>query len=546
MNNLTICSLISKSVEKFGGNIALSFAGKKGLTYSELSDEILYTSDLLKSFGIQKNDKVALIGENMPNWGIAYLSVLFAGATTVPVLPEFHVSEIMSILSHSESKLLFVSLKQHNRMREELARCDLPVIIIDEISTAGTKAHQQAGASLETLKEKATLVREDDLASLIYTSGTTGSSKGVMLTHHNLAWMVQQSLTIQDVRQTDRFLSILPMSHAYENSLGFLLALQNGAGIYYLDKQPTPTVLVNALKIVRPTFILSVPLIIEKLYRKQVLPKLTGNVITRALFRYPPARKLLNRMAGIKLMKTFGGELRFFGIGGSKLDPVIEQYLREARFPYAIGYGLTETSPLLAGSSPAVTRWQSTGKALQGTRLRINDPNPKTGEGEIQAKGPNVMKGYYKNPEATKNAFTDDGWFRTGDLAIIDEEGFVYIRGRIKNVILGTNGENIYPEEIEAIFNSIEGIEESLVVQKQGKLVAMVNLNILELEEKMITLNERLIRVTNETIDEALLEIQSFVNQRVNRFSRVNAVVLHPLPFEKTPTNKIKRYLYGE
>ena len=251
-------------------------------------------------------------------------------------------------------------------------------------------------------------------------------------------------------------------------------------------------------------------------------------------------------MAGIKLMKTFGGELRFFGIGGSKLDPVIEQYLREARFPYAIGYGLTETSPLLAGSSPAMTRWQSTGKALQGTRLRINDPNPKTGEGEIQAKGPNVMQGYYKNPEATKNAFTDDGWFRTGDLAIIDEEGFVYIRGRIKNVILGTNGENIYPEEIEAIFNSIEGIEESLVVQKQGKLVAMVNLNILELEEKMITLNERLIRVTNETIDEALLEIQSFVNQRVNRFSRVNAVVLHPLPFEKTPTNKIKRYLYGE
>ncbi len=546
MNNLTICSLISKSVENFGGNTALSFAGKKGLTYSELSDEILYTSDLLKSYGIQKNDKVALIGENMPNWGIAYLSVLFAGATTVPVLPEFHVSEIMSILSHSESKLLFVSLKQYNRMKEELAQCDLPVIIIDEITAAGTKAHQQAGASLETLKVKATLVLEDDLASLIYTSGTTGSSKGVMLTHHNLAWMVQQSLTIQDVRQNDRFLSILPMSHAYENSLGFLLALHSGAGIYYLDKQPTPTVLVNALKIVKPTFILSVPLIIEKLYRKQVLPKLTGNVITRTLFRYPPSRKLLNRMAGIKLMKTFGGELRFFGIGGSKLDPVIEQHLREARFPYAIGYGLTETSPLLAGSSPALTRWQSTGKALQGTRLRINNPNPKTGEGEIQAKGPNVMKGYYKNPEATKNAFTDDGWFRTGDLAVIDKEGFVYIRGRIKNVILGTNGENIYPEEIEAIFNSIEGIEESLVVQKQGKLVAMVNLNILELEEKMITLNERLIRVTNETIDEALLEIQSFVNQRVNRFSRVNAVVLHPMPFEKTPTNKIKRYLYGE
>jgi len=366
-----------------------------------------------------------------------------------------------------------------------------------------------------------------------------------MLTHKNLAWMTKKCLTVQDVNEKARFLSILPMSHTYENTLGFLLPLYSGASVFYLRKHPTPAVLIEAMGLVKPTTILTVPLIIEKIYRRQILPKFKAHFITRLMFRFRPTRILLNRMAGKQLMKKFGGHIRFFGIGGAKLDPTIEKYLREARFPYAIGYGLTETSPMLAGSPPSETRYQSTGKAVEGVTLRLHDRNPVTGEGEIQAKGPNVMKGYYRNEELTSQVFTHDGWFKTGDLGYLDKDGTLYIRGRIKNIIVGTNGENIYPEEIEAILNGIEYVEESLVVQEQGKIVALISINLKDFEEKIVRLNEKAIKVANDSIDELLEETLKFVNQRVNRFSRIHMVRDQPVPFEKTPTNKIKRYLYG-
>jgi long-chain acyl-CoA synthetase len=335
------------------------------------------------------------------------------------------------------------------------------------------------------------------------------------------------------------------MSHTYENTLGFLLPLYTGASVYYLRKYPTPSVMVEAMGIVKPTTILTVPLIIEKIYRKQVLPKFNSNPVTRTMFRFKPTRILLNRLAGKKLKKTFGGQVRFFGVGGAKLDATIEKYLREAQFPYAIGYGLTETSPMLAGGAPFKTPYQSTGKPVEGVQIRLYNQNPVTGIGEIQAKGPNVMSGYYKNPELTSEVFTEDGWFKTGDLGSMNSKGTLYIRGRIKNIIIGTNGENIYPEEIEAILNGIEYVEESLVVEEQGKIVALININLKDFEEKIVKLNEKAIRVASDSIDELLAEAQEFVNQRVNRFSKIHMVRLQPEPFEKTPTNKIKRYLYG-
>ncbi len=541
----TICSLVQHSIGKYPDNTALTYAGREGITYLQMGSAVMETSRLITRTGIRKEDKVAVLGENMPAWGVAYLAVLFTGGITVPILPDFHPSEIMSVIAHSESKLLIISRKQFNRLEKEHTLSSIPVLIMDDLPVKASKELPPA-ALMEALAEKAKDISGEDLASVIYTSGTTGTSKGVMLSHRNLSWMAVQTLTIQDVNENDRFLSLLPLSHTYENSLGFLLALHTGASIHYLDKAPTPAVLTRALSMVRPTIILSVPLIIEKMYRKQVLPRLTGSVLMRGLFRFGPTRRVLNRMAGRKLMETFGGNLRFFGIGGSRLDPIIEQYLREARFPYAIGYGLTETSPLLAGCSPSNTRWKSTGPALKGVSLKIEHPDPLTGEGEILAKGPNIMKGYYRNREATRKAFTSDGWFRTGDLGAFDKHHYLYLRGRIKNVILGNNGENIYPEEIEAVINGIEGIEESLVIRKHGKLVAMVTLNLNELEENIVRLNEKLIRVTHDTVDETLQEILSFVNQKVNRFSRIQAVMLHPVPFEKTPTHKIKRYLYGD
>jgi len=545
MRKYTIPSFIRDSVENFSGNTALAFVDEKGITYSELGVHIEKTVALLDILGITRGDKVALIGENMPNWGIAFLSVISMGAVAVPILPDFHENEVQNIIEHSGSKLLFASNKQISRLKNILSR-KIQVIVTDNLSLLDSAAAENSKIpvriSLQKMDEESS---ESDLATIIYTSGTTGSSKGVMLTNKNLAWMAEQCLTIQHVAAGHRFLSILPMSHTYENSIGFLLPLYSGATVYYLKKPMSPSVLLEALTIVRPTHFLTVPLIIEKIYRKQVLPKFNKNLITRNLFRFAPTRKLLNRLAGKKLMKTFGSELIFFGIGGSKLDGRIEKYLTEAKFPFAIGYGLTETSPLLAGSSPFNTAWQSTGKVLQGVELKIDNPDPVTGEGEIIARGPNLMLGYYKNQEATSEVITPDGWFKTGDLGYIDQKGNIYIRGRIKNLIIGTNGENIYPEEIESIINSIEYIEESLVVKQKDKLIAYVNINLLELENKLIKLNEKVVKVCHDSADELLEEIQTFVNQRVNRYSRIQMVILHTMPFEKTPTNKIKRYLYG-
>ena len=545
MRKFTIASFIRDSTEKYQDTVALTFIDEKGITYSELGEKIEEFVSLLDILGIKKGDKVAIIGENMPNWGIAYLSVIVMGAIAVPVLPDFHESEVQNILEHSESKLLIASTKQIARLKN-IVSGTVQVIVTDKLSLLDSISAETSfppvNLSLQKMDEAS---NENDLATIIYTSGTTGSSKGVMLTNKNLAWMVKQLLTLQYVGHGNRFLSILPMSHTYENSIGFLLPLYTGATVFYLKKQMSPSVLIEGLAKVKPTHLLTVPLIIERIYRKQVLPKFNKSRITRNLFKFGPTRVLLNRLAGKKLMKTFGGKLIFFGIGGAKLDGKIEKHLIEARFPYAIGYGLTETSPLIAGSSPFNTAWQSTGKVLQGVELKIDNPNPETSEGEIVVRGPNLMMGYYKNPEATAQVITPEGWFRTGDLGYLDSNGNLFIRGRIKSMILGTNGENIFPEEIESIINSIQYIEESLVVKQKDKLVAYVNINLQEMENKFIELNNKAIKICNESVDELLAEIQTFVNQRVNKYSRIQVIVLHTTPFEKTPTNKIKRYLYG-
>ena len=546
MNDLTIGSMIRNSIEKYSENIALSFVGEEGITYSSLGKKINNISGILDLAEIHHGDKVAILGENRPNWGIAYLSIVNIGAVAVPILPDFHSDEVEFILKHSESKLIFVSDKQVNRLKELFAKITIPIVIIDNLHFQGQfLSENETDAHGKFFPGNIDDVKETDLASIIYTSGTTGSSKGVMLLHKNLVWMVKQCRTIHVVNRYDRFLSILPLSHTYENTLGFLLPLYAGASVYYLRKHPSPAVLVEAMGIVKPTTMFTVPLIIEKIFKRQVIPKFRKKAITRMLFSYRPTRILLNRLVGIKLKKTFGGQIRFFGIGGSKLDPMIEQYLREARFPYSVGYGLTETSPLLAGSPPFKTPYQSTGKPVEGVQIRLHDASQQSGEGEIQVKGPNVMAGYYKNPELTSQVFTDDGWFKTGDIGVFDSKGTLYIRSRIKNVLLGTNGENIYPEEIEAILNGIEFVEDSLVLQEQGKIIALININLKDFEEKVVELNERALRVANDTVDDLLYEIQKFVNQRVNRFSRVHAIRLQAVPFEKTPTNKIKRYLYG-
>ncbi len=547
---LTIPALINESVEKYGERTSLVFAGGENYTYKELGDDIALVAELLIKIGVKKGDKVAILSTNMPNWGVAFFAVLSLGAVTVPVLPDFHPNEVSNIIEHSEAEVIFISQELYPKSKKFLQEYCRHIILIDDFtyiqqgSASGRKEVFQPSKQSVYKGLDNYAVEETDLASIIYTSGTTGNSKGVMLTHKNLAWTTQQCNELQEIKPHDRFLSILPLSHTLENTVGFLLPMKYGASIHYLRKPPTASVLMPALQQVKPTIMLAVPLIIEKIFRSKILPKFQGNKVIRMLYKVPAIRKKLHRIAGKKLFATFGGELQFFGIGGAKLDSTVERFLLESGFPYAIGYGLTETSPLLAGTTVNNPRIGSTGLAMPGVELRIADPDPATGDGEVQAKGQNVMRGYYKSPENTKEVFTSDGWFRTGDKGRIDKDGFLYIKGRIKTMIVGASGENIFPEEIESVINRMRFVLESLVVQKKGKLVAMIHLNLEEIEKHFRQFQSDTKHYVNEKVEEILKEIHLKVNEELNKFSRLQKVTLQPKPFKKTPTKKIKRFLY--
>jgi long-chain acyl-CoA synthetase len=500
--------------------------------------------------GIVKGDKVAILGPNSPNWVISYFTILSLGVVAVPILPDFHGAEIDHILKHAEVKMIIVSRKQLSRLSKETIREIRHIMIIEDFSTLENREKHSQGSSYSPFVPQGSLdpftveVGPDDLASLIYTSGTTGFSKGVMLSHRNLVANIRQCYGVEPLVSSDVFLSILPLSHTYENTVGMLLPLSFGASIHYLDKLPTASVLLPALKSVRPTYMVSVPLVIEKIYKTQIRGKVDGSPVLRVLYGLPAFRKFFHRLAAKKLHATFGGRLKFFGIGGAKLDAGTDRFLKEGGFPYSIGYGLTETSPLLSGTRPAMVRYQSAGKPVIGVELKINEPDPETGIGEIWAKGANVMQGYYHEPEITSQVLMPGGWFRTGDLGIFDEDGYLFIKGRLKNVILGASGENIYPEEIESVINRFQYVLESVVVEQKGKLVALVHLNYEELEKQFAHFKDEARQQMEKKIEEMKAELQQFVNSKVNRYSRLQTVIIRDTPFEKTATKKIKRFLY--
>jgi len=539
---LTIPFLAAESFRKHGENKAMGFVGEEVITYRQLQERTESVIRLLEDLSVKPGDNVALLSSSMPNWGVTYLAITGMGAVAVPILPDFTAGEIANILVHSGSKVIFVSDSLWPKVEGFRSETLETVIMNDnyEVISGGNGAVFDRG--LRPLSEYD--VREDDLAVIIYTSGTTGKSKGVMLTHRNICFTAQQVLGIQRVVESDVFLSILPLSHTYEQTLGLILPLFNGASIYYLRKAPTPSVLLPALEKVRPTTMLTVPLIMEKIYFSKVAAMFNSNKFMSVLYGMPPFRRLFNSIAGKKIYAAFGGRLRFFGIGGAKLNPTVEQFLLDAGFPYAIGYGLTETAPLLAGTKVGSAKLGSTGPAMDGVTLLINDPDPVTGEGEVWAKGDNVMKGYFREPAMTAEVITPDGWFRTGDLGVFDRQNNLSIKGRLKNMILGSSGENIYPEEIESVINDFGHVIESLVVQQKGKLVAMVHLNIEELQAKYRQMKRDLTEQAGQIIDEYLEELRRYVNSRVNRYSQLQLVVYQPEPFQKTATLKIKRFLY--
>lgn len=535
---LTLKSLIDYSVLHFADCPSVSFVEGTPITYKQLGQKIEEVAALLSSFGLQKGDKVALFSQNMPNWVIAYFSVVSKGMIIVPVLPDFTRQEVENVLMHSEAKVLFVS----ERLQSRVDGLELPDLI-GKISVEEFKVLMGGDLSeSDVSKVDEIQVEEDDTAAIIYTSGTTGRSKGVVLSHKSIAFTAMQSYTFCAISHEDIFLSFLPLSHTYENTIGMLYPVMYGASIYYLEKPPTASSLIPALKKIRPTMMLSVPLIMEKLYKSQIQAKFTKTRFTRVIYKALLFRKLIHRIAGKKLYETFGGRLRFFGIGGAKLDSRVERFLKEAKFPYAIGYGLTETAPLLAGAGTHQTKLQSTGFAVQGVELKIYEPNKK-GVGEIWAKGPNVMKGYYKNPEATSEVLTADGWFRTGDLGKFDSNNRLYIKGRMKNTIVGASGENIYPEDIETIINSNQFVVESLVIEEDGFLVAKIILDLEQIEKNIAHLKTA-IDEKKEQYQEWKAHFTKELNSKLNRTSQINRVDIMDEPFEKTASQKIKRFLY--
>lgn len=541
---LTFPAIFADTVRKFGDHNAYAYVGEKPRTYNESEREIKALTAFLEKLGVQPGDKVALLSNNMPNWSSVYFSITFMGAVVVPILPDFSANEVSNVLVHSGARILFISSSQVSKI-EEFQSAELEKIIMTDDYSVISPAEFPFAFDPSAEPARHYDVGEDDLASIIYTSGTTGRSKGVMLTHGNICFNAMKGRVIQPVDETDRFLSVLPLSHTYENTLGLILPLLGGSCVYYLRKPPTPSVLIPAMEEVKPTVMLTVPLIMEKIYFNKILPTFNEKKLLKLLYGVPFIRKKLHAIAGKKLYQTFGGHLKFFGIGGAKLNKSVERFLLEAKFPYAIGYGLTETAPLLAGANPSKSVFDSTGPAIEDIELMINNPDPKTGEGEIWARGASIMKGYYKEPELTREVLTPDGWFKTGDLGLFDSRGNLYIKGRLKNMILGSSGENIYPEEIESVINNFRFVVESLVIQQKGKLVAYVHLNMEELEKKYQNLKDDMTRQFEQKKEELLLELKEYVNTRVSKFSQINKVVFQPLPFQKTATLKIKRYLYA-
>jgi long-chain acyl-CoA synthetase len=525
----TMQALFDYSVEHSADRPCISFVGEQPITYRVFGEKVRQIQQTLYSAGLTKGDKIAILSQNMPNWVIAYFAITTGGMTVVPLLPDFSKTEVENILEHSDTKALFVSEKQLAKIADIQLDAISFILKLDDFSIVENLT------SIKDFNKNAherLTVSESDLCAIIYTSGTTGRSKGVMLTHKNIVWNAAQSFMFQTINSHDVFLSFLPLSHTYENTIGMVFPIMYGASICYLDRPPTPAALLPALAKVRPTLMLSVPLVMEKIYQSQVRSKFIKNKMMQGIYKTPVIRMIIHRIAGKKLKKAFGSRLKFFGIGGSRLDSRVERFLKEAKFPYAIGYGLTETAPLLAGAGVKYTRNQSTGFAVEGVTLKINEPNNKR-VGEIWAKGPNVMLGYYKNPELTDEVLTPDGWFKTGDLGkITRKHKRLFVKGRLKSTIIGANGENIYPEDIESVINNIPYVVESLVIEKEGLLVAKILLNIEELAKHI------------EKYHVWIENLKTEINLRINRTSQIRKVELVDAPFEKTASMKIRRFLY--
>lgn len=548
----TINAAIDRSIRKFGDRPALSFAFERPVTFSELGVKIYQVAAMLKGYGLCKKDRIAILAENSPAWGIVYFAAARCGAVVVPILPDFPGADVRHILVETKVKFLFTT-KRHIEKMYELEEHKIEKIFslddsdskfVDNLQTFSSlleKAADLPTRKIEAVKE----LRVDggDLLAIIYTSGTSGHSKAVMLSHKNICANVVSANALVGITPEWSFLSILPMSHTYEFTVGFILPLTNGARVVFAGKAPTPSILEKVCQEERPTAMCVVPVVLEKIYKKKVMGAINENIMLRYGVKIPWLRKIIMAKIGAKLLSFFGGNIKVIAIGGAAINPDAERFYKEAGFPYLVGYGLTETSPILAGGplNDRTISLGSVGKVVPGVEVKISKPDPVDGIGEIFARGPNVMQGYFNNKEATRETIDPEGWLATGDLGCFDKDRNLCIRGRLKNVIVLSHGENIYPEAIEEKINSFVQVAESLVVDNNGRLEARVYLDYDLVDKETDKRQEK----QREYICRTLKEIKKTVNEQLPVYSKLHEVIERSEPFAKTATHKIKRYLYN-
>jgi long-chain acyl-CoA synthetase len=533
----TLGELCLSASQKYNDKPALAMLREDKIrgsfSYNQMGSLVRRIGFLLNETGVEKGGKVLLLSGNCPEWALFYFGISIAGAVSVPLLTGFSAEQIRNIALHADIRAVCLSRSMEEKIvlfKDADALSRLPLIYIDTITGSEITVSLNGSEKQIQLSEKEVKLPQreaDDLATIIYTSGTQGNCKGVMLSNKNLIFCAHSTSSYVKLSPRDSLLSVLPLAHSYECTLGLIVPVISGANITYLDRHPSPSALQSAVRVLRPTMIVSVPLLIEKIYRNVISPKLREN----SLYKFPLTRPLAVKAAGHRLIRALGGRIRFFGIGGAPLSEETEKFLRRAGFPYSTGYGLTEAAPMVAGNKPNGFPFRSAGIAPKGVSVRIAKRGL-NGVGEIQVKGPNVMMGYYNDEKRTAEAFTPDGWLKTGDLGKLDKKGRLYFMGRLKALILGPSGENIYPEEIESLLGSSDLVEDALVYSgEKGELVALVLLNAAA-------------KTAAGAVENALEELRLWVNKKLAVFSRLNRIEIRENPFEKTPTMKIKRYLY--
>ena len=521
--------------------------GVNSYTYAELAAAIAKLHITWRECGIKEGDKIALCGRNCANWGLLFLAAQTYKAVVVSILPDFTAEGIYSLVDHSEAALLYVGPNVKKKIDTTQMKGLKATIFMDEMSIVSadekfTKKFESAEAAFQKAYPNGVKLEDlnyptdnyDDVAVINYTSGSTGNPKGVMLTNLSLSGNVEFGLQRIPHRPGDKVLSMLPIAHMFGLMFEFLYQVCDGAEIYFLTQAPTPTVLMKAFAQVKPFMILTVPLVIEKIVKKGVLPKISSPM-AKIMWKTPILKNIIRGKVKEGLDKTFGGQLRYLIIGGAALNGEVEQVLHDIKFQYCVGYGMTECGPLISYEDWFKYAFHSCGKELPQCRVRIDSEDPITKDGEIQVKGINVMKGYYKNEEATKAVFTEDGWMRTGDLGVLDKEGNIFIHGRSKNMILGPSGQNIYPEELEDKLNSMPCVIESIVVDRDHKLVALVFPDTSADGKKQLG---------GKTLTQLMEENRNAVNKDLPQYSQISAIELVASEFEKTPKRSIKRYLY--